>query len=168
MAITVNGYVGVAVAALVASAGCSGYDAPTSPTPQSTALPAAPSPAPRAPLSNDLFVRMAWSLSGLVFEITPSGPMPVPGVSVYCDACGEFGHTAATTDASGVYRFSGDIARGGGVGIAPGYTTYLIVEKEGYKDPPGLPAPTWGGSGAGWRELTMTGDTRFDIQLVRR
>jgi hypothetical protein len=168
MASKLKGSVGAAVAALVASIGCSGYDGPTSPTAQSTTSPAQPSPAPRAPLSNDLFVRMAWGLSGLVFEITPSGPAPVPGVSVYCDACGEFGHTWTTTNANGVYRFSGDVAGGGGVWIAPGYTTYLIVNKDGYQDPPGLPASTWGYSGAGWRELTMTGDAWFDIQLVKR
>jgi hypothetical protein len=110
---------------------------------------------------------MAASLSGVVFEVTPAGPLPVPGVSVYCDACGQEGHSTETTDASGAYNFSGDIAGGGGVWVAPGYTTYLIVRKDGYEDPPGLPPATWANSTPGWRELTITGDTRFDIRLAR-
>lgn len=112
---------------------------------------------------------MAAGLSGLVFEDTPDGGyLPIPGVTVYCDACGEEGHSTVTTDASGFYRFSGDISDGGGVWVAPGYATYLIVTKEGYGDPPGLPATWWGGSRPGFRELTMRGDSRLDIELVRR
>jgi hypothetical protein len=115
-----------------------------------------------------MFVLMAGSLSGVVFEMTPAGPLPVPGASVYCDECGEEGHTWKTTDASGVYSFSGDIAGGGGVWVAPGVPTYLIVGKEGYKDPAGLPPNSYWPSMPGLRELTMRGDTRFDIELVRR
>ena len=158
-ALKATGY--AAVAALVASVGCSEYYGPTppvGPTPASMAV----TPSERPPLSNSLFVHLQASLAGLVFEATPSGPLPVSGVSVYCDACGEAGHTFATTDANGVYRFSG------GVWVAPGYSTYLIVEKAGYKDPAGLPPSTWGYSGQGWRELTVEGDTWFDIELVRR
>lgn len=163
--------IGAVVAALVTSAACSGYDTPTSPTTQPTAS-AAPASATRAPLSYDLFVRTsvrtAAGLSGLVFETTPSGPVPIPGVSVYCDACGEEGHTTATTDASGFYRFSGDIDGGGGVWLSPGFTTYLIVNKDGYQDPTGLPPFMWGDTRPGWREVMMSGETRFDIELVRR
>jgi hypothetical protein len=98
--------------------------------------------------------------------VTPTGlVVPVLGVSVYCDACGEVGHTTRTTDASGFYSFSGDIARGGGVWISAGIATPLIVTKEGYRDPPGLPP---GPVSQGWREVTVKGDTRFDIQLVPR
>ena len=168
MRLKAKAFLGAAVTALVASVACSCYAAPTSPT--TVSAQPTPVPAQRAPLSNDLFVRMPWSLTGLVFETTSSGSgyAPVLGVTVYCDACGEFGHTWTTTDASGFYRFSGDVAGGGGVGVAPGTTTYLIVDKEGYKDPAGLPATFWGGSRPGFRELTMRGDTRFDIELVRR
>jgi hypothetical protein len=113
-------------------------------------------------LSNDRFVRIDGSISGLVFENTPAGRVPIPGVSVYCDACGEVGHTWTTTDSNGFYRFSG------GVWVAPRLATYLIVEKEGYKDPGGLPPRTWSFTSQGWRELTVTGDMRFDIELVRR
>jgi hypothetical protein len=107
---------------------------------------------------------MDASLSGVVFEVTATGQVPIPGVSLYCDACGEFGHTAKTTDKDGFYSFSGDIAHGGGMWLPPSNTAYLIVQKEGYRDPPGLPR---GPVSQGWRDVTVKGDTRFDIQLVR-
>jgi hypothetical protein len=49
---------------------------------------------------------VSYTLSGLVFEVTASGPVAVEGVQVYCDSCGELGHTSAYTDASGLYSFS--------------------------------------------------------------
>ena len=50
-----------------------------------------------------------------------------------------------------------------------GFTNPLIVRKEGYDDPTGLPPRTWPGSPLlGWRDVTINGDTRFDIELVRR
>jgi hypothetical protein len=43
------------------------------------------------------------TLYGVVFELTPTGQMPLADTQVYCDACGEFGHTSAFTDANGFY-----------------------------------------------------------------
>ena len=64
---------------------------------------------------------VTYVLSGLVFEVTATGRLPIEGVSVYCDSCGDpFGHTYAYTDANGLYRF-GWTANG---------ATPLIVGKE--------------------------------------
>ena len=45
-------------------------------------------------------------LSGVVFEVTASGRVPVEAVHLYCDSCGSFnGHTFTDTDALGRYTF---------------------------------------------------------------
>lgn len=111
-------------------------------------------------------------LTGLVYEMTSTGPIGIAGASVYCEACGLQTHTWATADSNGFYSFSGDLATGGGVWLSPGVLTAIGVEHRGYQDPPGLP-PLRGPlfhvpSGSGWREVLIDGDTRFDIQLVRR
>jgi len=100
-------------------------------------------------------LKIAHTLSGVVFEVTPAGQAPIEGVQVYCDSCGEFGHTFAHTDANGFYIFPAVFN-----GSNP-----LIVGKDGYRDPPGLPP---GPLSQGWRQVTVKGDTRFDIELVRR
>jgi hypothetical protein len=109
------------------------------------------------------------TLSGFVYEVTPSGQAPLADVPVYCETCGEGTHTWAYTDATGFYRFPGDLAKGGGVWLYPGIATQVRVTKEGYQDPPGIP-PLTGPvlSGVGWREVLINGDTRFDVQLVKR
>lgn len=98
---------------------------------------------------------VTYVLSGRVFEITASGRLPIEGVSVYCDSCGDpFGHTYAYTDANGLYWF-GWTANG---------ATPLIVGKNGYAlagNPPAGPVE-------GWIVVSVNGDTRFDIELVRR
>lgn len=93
-------------------------------------------------------------LSGVVFEMTPTGRVPVAGVSLYCDACGgPLGHTFVETDANGAYSFSWT-----GNGATP-----LLVRKEGYRL-----APTEAGdSRDGWIIVQVDGNTRFDIELVR-
>ena len=54
--------------------------------------------------------RVSYTLSGIVYEMTSSGRVPIEGVEVYCDGCGsEFGHTFAYTDASGFYSLAGRI-----------------------------------------------------------
>jgi hypothetical protein len=118
------------------------------------------------------YARRGVSLTGMVYEVTATGPVGIAGVDVYCEACGVMTHTWATTDTNGVYRFSGDLASGGGVWLSPGFLTAIGVQHTSYQDPPGLP-PLRGPmfhipSGPGWREVLIDGDTRFDIQLVRR
>ena len=107
------------------------------------------------------------SLSGVVYELTPTGRTPIAGAFVYCELCGKETHTFASADDNGFYHFSGDLASGGGVWVAPGVPTPIAVGyyNKDYEDPPGLPAVR---QGPGWREVLIDGDTRFDIELVRR
>jgi hypothetical protein len=91
---------------------------------------------------------VTYTLTGVVSEMTETGLLPVEGVQLYCDGCGsEFGHTFMYTDSNGFYSFSW---------LYPGYQT-LLVSKEGYRTLTGQPLT-----------MTVTGDTRLDIQLVRR
>ena len=169
--------VGVVLVILVAAiSGCGGSGvspAPLAPTPAPV-----PQRAPAAPcISPETFYGCAYSrkgvsLTGLVYEITPTGPVGIAGASVYCEACGLMTHTWATADSNGFYNFSGDLARGGGVWLAPGFLTAVAVQHTAYQDPPGLP-PLRGPlfhipTGPGWREVLIEGDTRFDIELIRR
>ena len=64
----------------------------------------------------------------------------------------------------------GSYAFADGMWLLPFSAVPLHLEKEGYDDPPGLPAPKspYAGRGHGWREVMISGDTRFDMQLVRR
>ena len=116
---------------------------PTSQTPPPSATPAATS------------VILIGTLSGVVFEVRSAGNAPVEGVQVYCDACGD-GHASTYTDGYGAYSFN-DVK----TAVYP-----LWVAKQGYD----LAKPT-GRAGTGWLgsiNAEVNGDTRFDIELVRR
>jgi Carboxypeptidase regulatory-like domain len=106
-------------------------------------------------LDIQLVSRALYTLSGMVFEGTPNGPVAVEGVWVYCDSCGEFGHTGVYTDAQGFYSFPG---------VYNGSTT-LIVRKPGYAVI--NPTRTFA-DGAGGKDAIVSGDTRFDIEIGRR
>jgi len=82
------------------------------------------------------------TLSGIVSELTSIGPVPVPGVNVYRAVT--TGWRSATTDQDGLYRIPGLIDG----------TDSVQVSKDGY-----VTQQT---------RLTTGGDTRFDVQLVRR
>jgi hypothetical protein len=149
---TLNSLVILAVAQ--AFVGCDGY------TPSAPAqLP--PGSQPSQP--TDSYTLANVTLSGVVFEETSEGRTPIEGVEVYCEPCGAETHTWASTDADGFYSFTG-------VWTNPGqFPTRILIRKDGYGDPEGLPKPTPPNpSGAGWREVVVNGDTRFDVQLVRR
>jgi hypothetical protein len=96
-----------------------------------------------------------YTLSGVVFEVNASGLAAVENVSVYCDGCGEDGHTWLHTDADGFYHFPEVYA-----GLTP-----LLVRKDGYAV---LDPTRTFPDGTGQREARVAGDTHFDIQLVRR
>ena len=103
-----------------------------------------------------LVARVTYTLSGMVFELTPSGRAPVAGVEVYCDSCGSpVGHTSVDTDADGFYSLT----------WASNGTHPLFVTKAGYEivDSTGTMR-----DGLGRVTATVRGDTRFDIQLARR
>jgi hypothetical protein len=95
-----------------------------------------------------------YTLSGVVFELTEAGRAPVEGVEVYCDSCGSpVGHTFTSTDADGFYSFS----------WSPNGVHPLFVTKTGYA----IVGPT-GLDPYGRISATVSGDTRFDIQLARK
>jgi len=82
----------------------------------------------------------------------------VQGAVIYCDACGEFGHTSMTTDENGAYDFGRD-----GIWSDDRGVTALVVFKEGYFIPGGSLGPSK------WtlQHVRANGDTRFDFQMVR-
>lgn len=107
------------------------------------------------------------TLFGLVTEASVAGQTPIAGALIYCDACGADGHTWLRTDTNGYYSFSGDLGSGGGVWVSSGAPTALWIAKEGYRDPPALSPPGGLPAEPGWRAVSISGDTRFDIMLVR-
>lgn len=144
---------------LVGLFGCGGDDPLPRPTP-SPVMPEAIVPPPTGG-ANWLagYTLTGVSLSGTVYESTATGPMPVAGALVYCELCGEITHTWATADANGVYNFSRDLATGGGIWLKAGQRTPVSVQAEGYRNPSGSPDQ---------RYVLIEGDTRSDLELVRR
>jgi hypothetical protein len=134
---------------------------PTTTTPPHGPLPPAPGVNSATPTLKGV------SLSGVVYELTPTGRVPIAGAIVYCEPCGEETHTFATADEHGFYYFSGDLAKGGGVWVVAGVPTPISVGiyNKDFEDPPGLPPVR---EGPGWRAVLIDGDTIFDIELVRR
>jgi hypothetical protein len=140
----------VVVALVALLAGCQGSSSSLGPTPYGQ-----PSGGPRGPLMPTLTFAPDARLWGRVLEETPSGPVPLSGVSVYCDACGPFGHTWADTGDGGEYAFTE------GLHLAPGVPTPLHVRREGYGDAQRAP-------GESVRQVIVSGETHFDIWLVRQ
>ncbi len=136
-------------------------------------LPAAATP-PGATASLPAFpasgssVLAAATLSGSVYEVVSDSPRQiaaVEGVSVYCEQCGESTHNFAYTDSKGAYVFPPGVWTEG----RPDFPARVWVTKDGYRDPAGIPRTTPPNpSGPGWREVVIHGDTRFDVELVRR
>lgn len=147
--------------------GCGGSDSPATPVMPSPLPPQAVAPAPVPGSGFPPGTLTGVSLSGVVYELTPSGRTPIGGAVVYCELCGEQTHTFAYADDNGFYHFSGDLAKGGGVWLARGVPTPIAVGyyNRDFEDPPGLPQSR---NGPGWRDVLIDGDTRFNIELVRR
>ena len=89
-----------------------------------------------------LFVPGSFTLSGVVTEATPTGNVPVEGVTVYRGVV--TGYRSATTDRNGFYSI---------LGMFDG-TDVVGTSKEGYAKTEHM-------------GVSIKGDTRFDIQIVR-
>jgi hypothetical protein len=114
-----------------------------------------------------------YNLSGVVSEETPSGLLPIEGVRVeeyscedlsasppfFSNSCPVVVYQSTTTDKKGAYSFSGLYA-GGRNNIGAG--------KEGFEDPQAPDGPEAPDAPDRSRKVTISGDTRYDIQLVRR
>jgi len=150
-----------------AAAGCSvlilGLAGCTRPAPQPS--PAAVAPAVRV---NEDSVLADATLSGRVYELIGNAPRQVVGIegaTIYCEQCGASTHNWSSTDAKGEYIFPKGVWTEG----CPSCPARIWVGKDGYQDPTGLPKTTPPNpSGAGWREVVISGDTRFEMELVRR
>jgi hypothetical protein len=152
-----SGFLGLLFVA--ALAGCEG-SSPSAPTLPST--PSTPAPQPTVRPTPGRPAMLDVTLSGVVFELTPSGRAPIEGATLHCGACGAETHAWAYTDSNGFYEF---------IGVWPDGlpVTVIWVDKDGFGDPPGLPTPGLPRPyGPGSRAVTIHGDTRFDIELVRR
>jgi hypothetical protein len=138
----------------------------TAPTAPSPALPTQQVP----PLgnANPAFSVAEVTLSGVVFELTPTGRVPIEGVGV-SNGEGEY----AVTDASGVFSLRP-------VWVCPcsaqpwidAGITLLWLWTDDYVDPPGQPPSLFTrgmtNPGPGWRDVMINGDTRVELELVRR
>ena len=80
-----------------------------------------------------------FALSGIVYEDTKDGSIPVPGVYVNNSEI----HDSTRTDATGAYRV-----------LALRGAAYILFSKSGYVDQ--------------GRAVVMEGDVRLDVKLVRR
>ena len=141
---------------------CGSYSSPPLPTSPSITIPTNPVATPPATSVSTL---ADATLSGIVYEVVNASPRGIADVTVYCEQCGESTHSFAYTDSTGNYRFPRGVWTEG----RPGFPARIMITKDGYKDPDGLPKTTPPNpSGPGWREVFINGDTRFDAELVRR
>jgi hypothetical protein len=106
------------------------------------------------------------TLSGVVYEVTPAGRVPIQGVSFYSSET-----AGGVTDINGVFKVKP-------VWVCPcdwslsveANMTAIRFEKAGYEDPPGLPKSLFdftGGSN-GFRDVKIQGDTTLEVELVRK
>ena len=143
-------------------AACSGTSS-SSPTGPSTIQ---PQPTPRPNDHGEYVVDVI--LSGVVFEMTPAGRTPIAGVQFWSSE-----QAMGVTDANGVFRVRPVwVCPCEWAPLAEAGMTSIQVSKEGYEDPAGLPALfspyAVPGVSDGWRDVKINGDTRFDVELVRK
>ena len=157
--------------------GCDGGSVPSLMAPSPTA-PSVQPPQTRRPGGNgvDTYYVADVILSGVVYEVTPMGRVPIEGVKVRSDYFHVFPTPDAVTDSHGFFSFRP-------VWVCPcswappvdAGITAVWVDKEGYEVVAGQPASVFGyrlGPAVApdnrLRDVAIDGDTRFDIQLVKR
>jgi hypothetical protein len=163
-------YTGLLV--LVLATGLTGCDAASRPpsAPSASPTPQTPRPAGTGPDVANV------TLSGVVYEVTAMGRVPIEGVRVLLDSFHVFPAPEVVTDSRGFFSFRP-------VWVCPcawapwvdAGTTSIWVDKDGYESPARQPASVFSRRldtdvlpDYRLRDVTIDGDTRFDIELVRR
>jgi hypothetical protein len=148
---------GVVLVLALGFAGCGGSASPATPLTPSPQPTASPAPTAPTPIGNNV-------LSGVVFEVAPTGRTPLEGVTVYLLTCGAWNCPIAVTadfsvqtDQDGRYQIAG---------VYSGNLNFLWVRNETYDLVNPMPPGTCP-DGCD-RVVTVSGDTRLDIDLVRR
>jgi hypothetical protein len=102
------------------------------------------------------------TLSGVVYEVTAAGRVPIQGVRVFISDDFDM-----ATDSEGAFSFSPVWACGPCPFSAPsdGKSTRAWINKDGYVDSPAHQADHFP---AGVYQVYIKGDTRLDVELVRR
>ena len=160
------------VVLMAALAGCE--RASPSPTAPSTAQPQQPPGA--AGSGPDTYSVADVILSGVVYEVTPMGRVPIEGVRVQSDYFHVFSTPDVMTDSNGFFSFRRVwvCACSWAPWVDAGITS-IYVDKDGYEVPAGQPFSVFhhplypdARRDDRLRDVTINGDTRFDIELVRR
>ena len=145
-----------------------------SPTAPSTVRPQQP-PGP-ASSGRDTYSVADVNLSGVVYEVTPMGRVPIEGVRVQSDYFHVFPSPEVVTDSNGFFSFRRVwvCACSWAPWVDAGITS-IYVDKDGYEVPAGQPGSVFGRRldsdvrpDLRLRDVPINGDTRFDIELVRR
>lgn len=166
-------HTGVVILVLAAGlAGCDGASAPSAPAPT---VQLQQTPRPTGSGSSTYSVADVI-LSGVVYEVTATGRVPIEGVHVRSDYFHMFPTPDVATDSHGFFSFRPvwvcpcSLALWVDAGV-----TALWVDKDSYEAPAGEPTSTFnnrpgttGPPDRRLRDVTIKGDTRFDIELVRR
>jgi hypothetical protein len=158
---------GFLLLALAALAGCDGDSARGAPTYSTPTSPSSP-PSATAGLP---FVIEDVTVSGVVYEKTPTGDVPIEGASI-SNGEGPGRMTPQLTDANGFFSFRGvwvcPCTGDPGNGPVPAGMTFLIVRKNGYQDPPELQESVFRPHDTGYRDVMIAGNTHVRLQLVKR
>jgi hypothetical protein len=164
------------IALLLLAVSLVGCDRASSRSPTAPSTPQ-PQQAPRPTRSgSDTYHVADVIVSGVVYEETPTGRVPIEGVHVLSDFFHVLPAANVVTDSQGFFSFRR-------VWVCPcswapwvnAGITSLWVDKDGYQGPAGQPASVFHHPlypdvrpDDRLRDVTINGDTRFDIQLVRR
>jgi hypothetical protein len=150
-------------------AGCGGDS-------RSPTAPSTPQLGPAGSNGSDTYRVADVILTGMVYEVTSTGRVPIEGVRVQSDYFHVFPTRDAVTDSRGLFSFRP-------IWVCPcswtpwvvAGTTAIWVDKDGYEAPAGQqdsvfrhPLYPDGVRDTRLRDVNINGDTRFDVELVRR
>jgi hypothetical protein len=156
---TVSGFLLLALAAVLSACDSGGAPGSTAPS------------RPPAPLPGPIFEIADVTVSGVVYEVTPTGEVPIAGVDI-SNGEGPDRMVPQVTDENGFFSFRPvwvcPCAGNPGNGPVPPGMTFLIIRKAGYEDPPGLPESVFRPHDTGYRDVMIDGDSHVRLQLVKR